>query len=67
MKEMIFQKKKRFFFTFSYKSQASGALILEIIVIADNKPMDFCYRCYKKNHIFPNMYNTKIYRDTNRK
>ena len=31
---------------FSYKSLASGALILGIIGIADNKPMDLCYRCY---------------------
>ena len=31
----------------TYKSLASGALILEIIVIADNKPKDFCYRGYK--------------------
>ena len=30
----------------SYTSSASGALILEITVIADNKPMDWCYRCY---------------------
>ena len=32
---------------FSYKSLAAGALILGIIVIADIKPMDLCYRCYK--------------------
>ena len=31
---------------FSYKSLASGALILESIVIATNKLMDLCYRCY---------------------
>ena len=30
---------------FSYKSLTSGALILAIIVIADIKPMDLCYRC----------------------
>ena len=54
--------------TFSYKSLASGALILGIIGIADNKPVDLCYRCYKYfYHIFRNAYNTKIYRDTNRK
>ena len=32
---------------FSYKSLASDIFILEIIVIADNKPLDLCYRCYK--------------------
>ena len=32
---------------FSYKSLASGAFILGIIVIADDKSMDLCYRCYK--------------------
>ena len=47
MKEMIFQKKMNLFQMFSYKSLASGAFILEIIVIAHNTPMDFCYRCYK--------------------
>ena len=31
---------------FSYCSLPSGALILGIIVIATNKPMDLCYRCY---------------------
>ena len=31
----------------SYKSLVFGAYILEIIFIADNKPMDLCYRCYK--------------------
>ena len=31
---------------FSYKSLASCALILGIIVIATKKPMDLCYRCY---------------------
>ena len=34
------------FHIFFYKSLASGALILEIMIIADNKPMDFCYVCY---------------------
>ena len=24
----------------------SGALVLVIIAIADNKPMELCYRCY---------------------
>ena len=32
---------------FFYKFPVSGALILWIIGIADNKPMDLCYRCYK--------------------
>ena len=32
---------------FSFKFLASGDLILGIIVIADNKSMDKCYRCYK--------------------
>ena len=32
---------------FSYKSLASGALILgTIVVIADNKPMELCYIYY---------------------
>ena len=43
---MIFQKKNTIFHTFSYKSLASGALVLVIIVIANNKPMELCYRCY---------------------
>ena len=37
---------KYIFHMFSYKYLASGALIWGIIVIADNKPMDLCYRCY---------------------
>ena len=39
--------KMNVFHMFSFKFLASGALILGIIVIADNKPMDLCYRCYK--------------------
>ena len=35
------------FHRFSNKFLVSCALISESIVIADNKPMDFCYRCYK--------------------
>ena len=31
---------------FSYKSLTSGVLSLGIIVIATNKPMELCYRCY---------------------
>ena len=44
----------------SYKSLASGALILGNIVIADNKPMDLCNRFYIYSfyHIFPYAYNT---------
>ena len=42
---MIFQK-NTIFHMFSYSSLASGALVLVIIVIADNKPMELCYRCY---------------------
>ena len=36
---MIFQK-KNVFHMFSYLSLASGALVLVITVIADNKPME---------------------------
>ena len=32
--------KNKYFSHVSYKSPASGALILGIIIIADNKPMD---------------------------
>ena len=42
---MKFQK-KYYFHMFSYISLAFGALVLVIIVIADNKPMELCYRCY---------------------
>ena len=38
---MIFQNKIPFLHV-SYKSLATGALILIIIVIADNKPVDLC-------------------------
>ena len=40
-------EKNTIFHMFPYKSLASGDFILEIIVIADNKPMYLCYRCYK--------------------
>ena len=46
---------------FSYKSLAFGALILGIIVIADNKPMVLCCWCYKNDHTFPHAYNTSSY------
>ena len=42
---MIFQK-NTVFHMFSFYSLASGALVLVITVIADNKPMELCYRCY---------------------
>ena len=42
---MIFQK-NTVFHMFSYKSLASGALVLVITVIADNKPLELCYLCY---------------------
>ena len=34
------------FHMFSYLSLASGALVLVITVIADNKPMELGYLCY---------------------
>ena len=39
--------KNEHFRMFSSKSLASGALIFGIVVIADNKLMDLCYRYYK--------------------
>ena len=44
---MMFQK-NTVFHMFSYLSLASGALILVITVLADNKPMpmELCYLCY---------------------
>ena len=42
---MIFQK-NTIFHMFSYQSLASGALVLVITVIADNKPMELSYLCY---------------------
>ena len=39
-------RKNTIFHVFFYWSIASGALVLVIIVIADYKPMDLCYRCY---------------------
>ena len=38
--------KNTIFHMFSYLTLASGALFLVIIVIADIKPMELCYRCY---------------------
>ena len=32
---------------FSYKCLASGALVLVITVIADKKPLELCYYCFK--------------------
>ena len=42
---MIFQK-NTVFHMFSYSSLASGALVLVITVIADNKPVELCNLCY---------------------
>ena len=42
---MIFQK-NTVFHMFSYSSLASGALVIVIIAIADNKPMELSYLCY---------------------
>ena len=39
-------EKNTIFHMFSYLTLSSGALFLVIIVIADNKPMELCYRCY---------------------
>ena len=65
---MIFQK-NTIFHMFSYLTLASGALFLVIIVIADNKSMELCYRCYIYffYHVFPNAYNIKMYRHIDRK
>ena len=51
---------------FSYLTLASGALFLVIIVIADNKPMELCYRC-NFYYAFPNAYTIKMYRHIDRK
>ena len=42
---MLFQK-NTVVHMFSYLSLASGALVLVITNIADNKPMELCYLCY---------------------
>ena len=39
-------EKNSIFHMFYYLSLASGALVLVITVIADNKPMELCYLCY---------------------
>ena len=70
VRDDISEKKWIFFTGFHKNSLASGALTLEIIVIADNKPMHLCSRCYKnKFHLFPNTYRipNNIYKDTIRK
>ena len=46
---------------FSFKALASGALVVGMIVIADNKLMRIFL------DIFPNAYNTKKYRAAYRK
>ena len=62
-----FQKNTIFYILhmFSYKSLASGALILGIIVIATNNVTVVIYNLFY--HLFSNAYTTKIYRHTNRK
>ena len=61
-------EKNTIFHMFSYLTLASGALFPVIIVIADNKPMELCYRCYINfYHVFPNAYNIKMYRHIDRK
>ena len=42
---MIFQK-NAIFHMFSYLSLASGAFVLVVTVIAENKPIELCYLCY---------------------
>ena len=42
---MIFQR-NAIFHMFSYLSLASGALVLVVTVVADNKPMELCYLLY---------------------
>ena len=38
---------KKYYFSHVFLLISSlGALVLVIIVIADNKPMELCYRCY---------------------
>ena len=39
-------EKNTVFYMLSFNTQASGALIFAIIVVAENKPMDLYYRCY---------------------
>ena len=62
VRDDISEKKYYFdiFHMFSYKSLASDALILGIIVIATNTSMDLCYRCYIYSfyHTYHNAYNT---------
>ena len=42
----LYFRKNTIFHMFSYLTLASGALFPVIIVIADNKPMELCVRCY---------------------
>ena len=55
-------EKMNIFHMLTYKSKASSAIIIRIIVIANNKPMYLRYRCCKLTfyNIFPNAYTTKI-------
>ena len=43
----ILEKKMIIFYMFSYKSLASGALMLGINSSVIIKPVYLCYRCYK--------------------
>ena len=48
VKNVISEKKFNVYFhMFSFKYLATGAFILDIIIIADNKSMDLFYRRYK--------------------
>ena len=49
---MIFYKNTVFHMS-SYLSQASGALVLVITVIADNKPLELCYLCLITYFLMP--------------
>ena len=61
---IIISEEMNIFHTFTYKSLATGTLIIKIIVIADNKPINLCYRFYilTSYHIFTNAYNVNIFR-----
>ena len=47
VKNVISEKKYVYFHMFSYKYLATGAFILDIIIIAVNKSMNLFYRRYK--------------------
>ena len=63
---MIFMEKKNIFYMFLYKPLAVRALILEIIFITDYQAHGLllqmlCINCF---HIFPNIYNTILHKET---